>query len=100
MAKIAARIKGLLQPNSEQKAWVDVVFLVLFGSWFTALMANWLFVVVDTSAYKCGGPGFHDFGCAGGWEAVVSAFCGVLLVVFLFAVSFVALSRLLYRFKK
>ena len=93
------KIHTLLHPAAGTWGFPDAVFLVVFGAWFFAPLASWLFQKPDPNAYACAGPGFVDFGCTGGWKALVANVGSWAFSLFLFCVFLVALLRLINRRK-
>lgn len=94
--RLATRgLRGVLHPKPGDKSWVDVLMLTIFGLWFLAGIISLLPSGSDGNA--CDGPGFADFGCTGGREAVIGNMVFGLFVTFLFSVAAVALLRLINR---
>ncbi len=100
MSKMAPGFRSLLRPSANTNPWPDVVVLLVFGTWLFTPLFIWLFGNRELDKYPCSGPGFADFGCVGGWEAVVSSVISIIFVLFTLSVILVALNRLLYRMKK
>ena len=99
MSLISRRFKSVLKPAADTKPWFDGVVLVIFGSWFFAPIIVWLVRKPDPNAYKCGGPGFADFGCTGGTDAVIANTGAAIFMCFLFLAFFVAFIRLVNRWR-
>ena len=100
MSRLTLKLQGAIQPKPDSKAWVDIMFLVVFGTWFWAFPLALLPGNPTPDADACHGPGFVDFGCTGGTEAVIANVVALLFGAFLFSVFLVALLRLVNRLKK
>jgi hypothetical protein len=100
---IASRIKELAQPKDEKHprlhAAGDVSVLIFFGLWAVTPAYAFLF---DRSPnrYKCSGPGFVDFGCTGGIEAVIAAVIAAIIWLSVAGIAGIALMRIINRVGK
>lgn len=105
MSKHFAR---LLKPSAHWPWWLDAIGLLIFGTWFlTPILAaesahTSIFLPVHPNPhnYSCGGPGFADYGCAGGTEAVVSNIIGTIFMLMLLGICAVIVARLVDRVKR
>ena len=104
MAKIANRFKRLLHPGDEVNPWIGILFesllLIIFGAWSLIPAYVWLFMKPDPNAYKCGGPGWADYGCNGGTEAIIAGVINAFVWLIVTAIFAVAFTRLVNRVRK
>lgn len=80
-------------------AWLDIILLVLSGSILGAILFGLLSDTSSDSEYSCGGPGPADFGCTGGWEALLAWILVALQILFFAFLFAIAASRLISRIK-
>ncbi len=95
MAQFKQKLKTVLCPALDTKLWPDAVLLVFFGTWFFAPVLYMALRTPSPSVSACSGAGFADFGCTGGWAAVVANTIGVAFMPVLFGLFLVPLIRLI-----
>jgi hypothetical protein len=94
------KLGRVLNPQPAEKAWFDLIMLVVFGAWlYSAAAQPWLPLHPQLDMYSCAGPGFVDFGCTGGQEAIIANIVHALFTLFLLAVVIIAVARLTNRRK-
>lgn len=100
VSRVVNRLKATLQPKPGLlRIVLDVLLVLVCGTWFFGGVAALLFFRPDPDAYACGGPGFADFGCTGGIEAVVGNIIGVIFMACLLGIFLVAFTRLKVRLR-
>ena len=101
MSRVASTLKGVLYPKSRKGEWIDISILAIFGTWFLAGITGIIYTLLfaKPDAYACGGPGFADYGCTGGSEAVIASVANVIFLLLLLTISVVSLKRITNRKK-
>lgn len=102
VAKLGSRIKRVLHPEKETEPKVgltfDLLLVIFFGAWALIPVYFWLFDRSDPNlADACGGPGWADFGCAGGTDSVIMTVINVIVWFVVLAIFLVALARITNR---
>jgi hypothetical protein len=98
MPRAASNVKRILHPRPLSKPWGEVILLIFFGPWFMAGVYTLFFVKPNPNPYyACTGPGFSDYGCAGGREATIVEIVNAMLTLFLLAICTVIVLRLVNR---
>ncbi|HEY9715459.1 MAG TPA: hypothetical protein V6C72_18440, partial [Chroococcales cyanobacterium] len=85
MSKTKQVLTKILKPSARYPWWLDVFWFMVFGFWFWIPLLYDLFtwtspflpIHPDPNTYNCGGPGFVDFGCTGGREAIMANIFGI-----------------------
>ena len=105
MQSLKRKLERLLKPR-KSGAWKDILLLVVFVPWSLGGIVNlgygiynFFFGARVTTEVACHGPGFADFGCTGGWEAIVANTVGVMFELFILGTSIIVVVRLINRSK-
>lgn len=78
---------------------LDTLGVFVFGGWFFGGIAAVIFTKPDPNVPPCAGPGFADFGCVGGREAVIGSIIYGIFMAGIFILFLIFLMRLVYRLR-
>ena len=78
---------------------LDTLGILVFGGWFFGGIAVIIFAKQDPSASPCAGPGFVDYGCMGGRDAVIGNSIATVFMAGLFILFLICFVRLVNRVK-
>lgn len=78
---------------------LDTLGVLVFGGWFFGGIAAVIFAKPDPHRPPCAGPGFADFGCMGGREAVIGKIIFGVFMAGIFILFLISFTRLVNRLR-